>query len=82
MIHYNLICSSGHQFDQWFDNMADYDHKHSEKALVCPQCGDTTISKALMAPRLSGSGGTVGATAEAAPACPMMNPHGGGCACC
>ncbi|GAB3455578.1 DUF1178 family protein [Insolitispirillum peregrinum] len=79
MILYRLICAEKHTFDQWFDNMADYDLKRDQQAIVCPECGDTHISKALMAPSLTGSGGTVGRS-EPAHACGAEPGAGcGGC---
>ena len=74
MIRYRLVCGHDHEFDQWFDSMADYDSKKAEGALCCPECGDTTVAKSLMAPRLSGSGGTVGTSTDPVPPC-----GGGGC---
>lgn len=74
MIRYRLACTCDHEFDQWFDNMADYDAKKDARALACPKCGGADISKSLMAPSLSGSGGTVGSSADPMPAC-----GGGGC---
>ncbi|HYD32522.1 MAG TPA: DUF1178 family protein [Azospirillaceae bacterium] len=71
MIVYSLRCACGHEFDQWFDNMADYDGKKEASALTCPSCGGHQVEKAIMAPR-------VGKTQAPAPApsCGM----GGGCA--
>lgn len=74
MIRYRLVCTCDHEFDQWFDNMADYDAKKDAHALACPQCGGVDVSKSLMAPSLSGSGGTVGSAPDPLPAC-----GGGGC---
>jgi hypothetical protein len=80
MIRYRLICSAKHEFDQWFDNMADYDSKKESQQIACPDCGAVHVSKALMAPSLPGSGGTVASVADA-PACGMGAPGGscGGC---
>jgi len=50
MILYALRCECGHQYDQWFDNMADYDARKA--TLTCPACGQPTVSKAIMAPRV------------------------------
>lgn len=74
MILYALRCECGHEFDQWFENMADYDAKKGS-GLNCPSCGGANVSKAIMAPR-------VGKT-QAAPA-PMhaCNPVGCGNSMC
>lgn len=50
MILYALRCDCGHEFEQWFDNMADYDAR--KPSLACPSCGATTVSKAIMAPNV------------------------------
>ncbi len=72
MILYTLQCSHGHQFEEWFSNSADYDDKKQAGGLTCPECGDTQVTKAIMAPRV--------AKPAAAPACPA--PQGGGCGGC
>jgi len=83
MIVYALRCACEHEFDQWFDNMADYDAKKAA-GIACPSCGGTQVAKAIMAPR-------VGKAKTAAPApvpacgpggcgggggCPVMSPFG------
>jgi hypothetical protein len=77
MILYTLRCSKDHHFEQWFDNSGDYDAKKADGALVCPECGDTHVGKAIMAPNVAK------AAPAAAPmaACPS-NPMGGGCGGC
>jgi putative FmdB family regulatory protein len=65
MIHYNLTCTAcGHEFDDWFVNMADWEARQA--AYACPSCGTAKVEKALMAPRL-------GARKTAAPE-PACNP--------
>ncbi|QCG94021.1 DUF1178 family protein [Azospirillum sp. TSA2s] len=72
MIVYALHCACGHDFDQWFDNMADYDTKKAA-GIPCPSCGGTEVAKAIMAPR-------VGKPQPApAPACAAGGCGGGGC---
>ncbi|XKH37157.1 DUF1178 family protein [Azospirillum doebereinerae] len=51
MIVYALRCACEHEFDQWFDNMADYDAKKAA-GIACPSCGGTQVAKAIMAPRV------------------------------
>lgn len=70
MIKYALRCECGHEFEDWFDNMADFDAKKGS-SLVCPACGGQQVSKAIMAPR-------VGKSQAAAPIPAGCNP--GGCA--
>lgn len=56
MIHYNLRCSRDHHFDEWFNNIGDYDTKVAAGTIACPSCGDTRVNKAIMAPNVSGTG--------------------------
>lgn len=50
MIHYQLRCGSDHGFDGWFKDSATFD-VHAERGLVsCPECGSTSVNRALMAP--------------------------------
>ncbi|WP_448190562.1 DUF1178 family protein [Azospirillum sp. sgz301742] len=72
MILYALRCGCGHEFDQWFENMADYDAQRS--TLACPSCGGHEVAKAIMAPR-------VGKTQAAQPPHPC-NPVGCGNSMC
>ncbi len=53
MIRYALRCAEGHEFEQWFNNMADYDQRQPE--LSCPECGSPKVSKAIMAPNVGKS---------------------------
>lgn len=71
MIVYDLICSKGHGFPEWFDSMADYDAKTADNDVACPECGDTRVAKAIMAPRIA-KGAAAPAPACGAPACADM----------
>ena len=62
MIVYNLHCSEGHDFEGWFRDSGAFDEQHAEGKLVCPVCDTRAVSKAPMAPSLSG---TVGARSSA-----------------
>lgn len=53
MIHYQLRCSQDHQFDGWFKDSAGFDRQAGAGLVECPQCGDTRVNRALMAPALS-----------------------------
>jgi len=55
MILYKLTCSNEHAFDAWFRDSATYDKQAKAGDVDCPFCGDTSISKAPMAPRLARS---------------------------
>ena len=68
MIRYALACAKGHAFESWFPNSAAYD-KQAERGLVsCPVCGETKVEKAIMSPKLSGTGKRGSAPAPVAPA--------------
>jgi len=74
MILYSLKCGQDHVFDEWFSNSADYDAKHADGALTCPECGDTHVTKAIMAPRVAKAAAPAaacGAPACSAGACPF-----------
>jgi hypothetical protein len=55
MIVFDLACATGHVFEAWFGSQADYDDQRARQLVSCPICGDGTIDKAPMAPRLSGA---------------------------
>jgi hypothetical protein len=52
MILFKLRCASGHQFEGWFRNGDGFEAQQKAGAICCPECGDTKVEKAVMAPRL------------------------------
>jgi hypothetical protein len=50
MICFSLRCSKEHQFDSWFKSGAAFDDLAASGQLICPVCGDSDITKSLMAP--------------------------------
>ena len=62
MILFRLKCGAEHEFETWFRDGATYDRQAARGLISCPECGDTGIEKAPMAPRLARS-----ASAEAKP---------------
>jgi hypothetical protein len=52
MIHYDLICKSGHAFDGWFSSSVAYDEQQQDNSIFCPSCGTTEIGKQLMRPSI------------------------------
>ncbi len=52
MIQYTLKCSQEHRFDSWFQSADAYDKLKSAGMVVCSICGDDSIEKAMMAPRV------------------------------
>ena len=55
MIVYDLICGNEHEFESWFQDSAAYDRLRKARKIACPVCGDARISKALMAPAVTGA---------------------------
>lgn len=53
MILFELRCGKDHHFEVWFRDNAAYDAQVAAKEIVCPVCGDTSVAKAVMAPRLN-----------------------------
>lgn len=55
MIKYSLICDAGHTFEGWFSSGGDFDAQQARGLVTCPACGSASVTKALMAPAISGS---------------------------
>lgn len=53
MISFSLRCDSGHEFEAWFRNNADFDGQQERGLVACPHCGSKEVTKALMAPAVS-----------------------------
>jgi hypothetical protein len=53
MIHYNVRCQHGHEFDGWFKDSAGFDKLAKRGLVECPTCGDTKVARALMAPAVA-----------------------------
>jgi len=45
MVVYDLICSQGHRFEGWFQDLDDLNSQMAGKLLVCPVCADEEISR-------------------------------------
>lgn len=56
MILYNLCCSADHVFEAWFKDSAAYDEQAAAGEVLCPVCGDASVAKAPMAPRIARGG--------------------------
>ena len=65
MIRFSLRCASGHEFEAWFRNGEGYETQQTAGEIACPECGDTHVEKALMAP-------SIGRSREAAPISPAQ----------
>jgi hypothetical protein len=55
MIRFSLRCASGHEFEAWFRNGEGYETQQVAGEIACPECGDTHVEKALMAPSIGRS---------------------------
>jgi len=66
MIRFSLRCHNAHEFESWFKDSAAHDRMAAVGLVDCPVCGDTRISKALMAPAIRKTRGVKG-RAEAPP---------------
>jgi hypothetical protein len=52
MILFTLRCARGHQFEGWFRDGDGFEAQQKSGEISCPECGETKIEKALMAPRI------------------------------
>jgi len=50
MIHYQLRCDDGHEFDGWFKDSAAFERQAKRGLVECPSCGGTKVFRALMTP--------------------------------
>jgi hypothetical protein len=53
MIHYQLRCEGGHEFDGWFKDSAGFEKLARAGLVECPICGGTQVQRALMAPAIA-----------------------------
>ncbi len=60
MIRFSLRCDTGHEFDSWFKDSAAHERMAAAGLVDCPVCGDTRVSKALMAPAIRKTRGVKG----------------------
>ena len=56
MIVFDLRCRHGHVFEAWFGSSADHEKQAATGMIACPICGDTAITKAVMAPAVAAKG--------------------------
>lgn len=56
MIRYALKCDNDHVFDSWFASGSAFDALCDAGRVECPVCGTSSVSKALMSPRVSTAG--------------------------
>lgn len=70
MIHYDLRCGAGHEFDGWFKDSAAFERQSKAGFVECPVCGGTEVSKRLMAPAIPKKGRSRAKEAPPLPAPP------------
>ncbi len=77
MIHYQLRCEDGHEFDGWFKDSGNFETQAKRGLISCPTCAGTKVDRALMAPRLGRRGRVIEhepAAAKVPPAVPAAPP--------
>jgi hypothetical protein len=52
---YTLRCSRDHEFEGWFRDGAGFEAQQAAGGIACPHCGDSSVEKAVMAPRVGRS---------------------------
>ena len=72
MIHYDLRCTAGHEFDGWFKDSAGFEAQAQAGFVECPVCGATEITKRLMAPAIPKKGRSRVKEAEPPPPAPPV----------
>jgi len=55
MILFTLRCAHGHEFEGWFRDGDGFEAQQKAGEIACPECTDTTVEKAVMAPGLGPS---------------------------
>ena len=55
MILFTLRCAQGHEFEAWFRDGDGFEAQQQAGEIACPECGDSSVEKAVMAPRLARS---------------------------
>ena len=52
MILFTLRCARSHRFEVWFRDGDGFEAQQKAGEISCPECGETKVEKAVMAPRL------------------------------
>ena len=52
MILFRLRCARNHQLEGWFRNGDGFEAQQKAGEISRPECGETKVEKAVMAPRL------------------------------
>ena len=75
MIRFALKCSREHQFESWFASAEAFDKLQAAGMVACAVCGDSSVSKSIMAPRISGKSGSDAAPEAAGERRPLSGPR-------
>lgn len=70
MIQFSLRCSNDHRFDSWFQSSDAYGKLERAGMVTCVICGVTSVSKAVMAPRVRPARDAAPVPVPAAPTVP------------
>jgi len=65
MILFTLRCAHGHEFEGWFRDGDGFEAQQKAGEIACPDCNNTSVEKAVMAPRLGRSRESVPAMSPA-----------------
>jgi hypothetical protein len=52
MIRFSLHCANDHAFEGWFRDGASFERQSAEMSISCPDCGNSDVRKAMMAPAI------------------------------
>ncbi|MBK6568367.1 MAG: DUF1178 family protein [Rhodoferax sp.] len=52
----NLLCAQGHTFEGWFASETEFVAQNQALQILCPACGDPSVTKQVSAPRFMRSG--------------------------
>jgi hypothetical protein len=64
MIRFSLQCSAAHRFDGWFRSGDDFLTQQKRGLLACPECGTTSVEKALMTPSVPKKSNQISSSGE------------------
>ncbi|MGI4793861.1 MAG: DUF1178 family protein [Janthinobacterium lividum] len=76
-MHYTLVCAAKHEFEGWFKDSAAFDAQAGAGLVTCPECGDSAVSRALMAPAIPRKGRSTAVVAPEVPTPPVEKTAAG-----
>ena len=76
MIVFDLCCAAGdHRFEAWFASSERFADQQARGLIACPVCGDSAVTKAVMAPRVGAKSNQASIVPVSAPAEPEPRPE-------